>query len=147
MKTEEQRRNDNSRQRRRRDKDREAYNSYMRECRAKNKDRINARYRELRKLNVEKYREQGKRRYHKNPLKAKLRKYKITESDYYAILETQNSVCAICNQEMMVVNIDHCHSTGKVRGLLCTSCNTGIGKLKDNVKILQSAIEYLTIND
>lgn len=81
--------------------------------------------------------------------------YGITKEDYDNILESQNNVCAICKEEDKVyhnrngVNIkismpvDHCHDTGKVRGLLCTSCNRAIGLLKDSIDNLKSAIKYL----
>lgn len=55
----------------------------------------------------------------------------------------QDGRCAICNKEMKQVNVDHCHKTQEVRGLLCTACNTGIGKLKDDISVLESAIKYL----
>ena len=41
------------------------------------------------------------------------------------------------------LSVDHCHTTGKVRGLLCQSCNTGIGLLKEDTKLFMAAIEYL----
>jgi hypothetical protein len=42
-----------------------------------------------------------------------------------------------------MLSIDHCHETGKVRGLLCDACNTGIGRFSDQVDLLQKAIDYL----
>jgi len=44
-----------------------------------------------------------------------------------------------------VLAVDHCHNTNKVRELLCSACNILLGKAKDNISILQSAINYLTI--
>lgn len=44
------------------------------------------------------------------------------------------------------INVVHCHKTGKVRGLLCFNCNTGIGKLKDDIELLKRAVEYLERN-
>ncbi len=72
-------------------------------------------------------------------------KYGINEYKYEDILISQDYKCAICQTEINSKNtsIDHCHSTGHVRGILCTACNTGIGLMRDNVKILQSAIHYL----
>lgn len=77
--------------------------------------------------------------------------YKITLDDYDNMLQEQNNSCAICGTN--VVNcekgsgnhlaVDHCHSTGKVRGLLCASCNILLGKAKDSIIVLQSAINYL----
>jgi len=65
--------------------------------------------------------------------------------------ENHSGKCDICGlQETAVVYgtvktlaLDHCHSTGKVRGLLCQNCNTGLGKFKDDIDLLQSAIKYL----
>ena len=127
-----------------REENRDAYNAYMREYARKNKDRINERRRELRKKNPEKYREHGRRRYWKDPLKNKLYKFNINKEQYNQMFTSQDGKCAICNNEMKVINIDHCHETNIVRGLLCTSCNTGIGKLKEDINIMKSAINYLT---
>lgn len=86
-----------------------------------------------------------------NPEKAKsndLRRcYGIDIEQYNQMLEKQNHTCAICGGVEKFNNslaVDHDHKTGKVRGLLCTSCNQGIGKLQDSVDVLQSAINYLT---
>jgi len=74
--------------------------------------------------------------------------YRLREADYQALLNTQDSKCAICHIEFTDSPcIDHDHETGKVRGLLCWNCNVGIGSLKDDPKILQSAIDYLVYND
>lgn len=72
-------------------------------------------------------------------------------SEYKKMLEAQNGVCAICekpethkrNGKLKALAVDHCHKTGAIRGLLCFDCNTGIGKLKEDPKIFQSAIRYL----
>lgn len=72
-----------------------------------------------------------------------------TKEDYLKMLEKQNSVCAICkkvdmvNGKQVALSVDHCHTTGKVRGLLCGSCNRGIGLLKDDPNLLNNAISYL----
>ena len=86
-----------------------------------------------------------------NPDKAKNNELKkmfgITLKEYNEMLEKQNHTCAICDGEEKFngsLAVDHCHSTGKIRGLLCTNCNRGIGHLKDSISNLQSAIEYLS---
>jgi len=85
-----------------------------------------------------------------NPDKVKnneLRKrFGITLEDYNNMLEAQNHKCKICGgtDSHQALSVDHCHTTGKIRGLLCTDCNKGIGMFKDNITLLQSAIEYLT---
>jgi len=65
----------------------------------------------------------------------------------------QNGKCAICKKpetrktgnKIRELSIDHCHKTGKVRGLLCDSCNNGLGRFKDSVKLLESALKYLKL--
>lgn len=73
--------------------------------------------------------------------------YGITLEDYNNMLEAQGYKCAICGNEDEVegrrLAIDHCHTTGKVRGLLCGKCNRGLGLFYDNFTLLQNAIEYL----
>jgi hypothetical protein len=56
--------------------------------------------------------------------------------------EAQGGLCKICGKEKRLV-VDHCHETGQVRGMLCFSCNTGIGQLGDSVDMLKAAIAYL----
>ena len=74
-------------------------------------------------------------------------KYGITEDHYFAMIDEQWGCCAICGAEDETIgehlHVDHDHSTGAVRGLLCGACNKGLGLLRDNVKILKSAIRYL----
>lgn len=74
------------------------------------------------------------------------RMYGLTLEDYDQMFEQQNGVCAVCGGlatggKRLVV--DHCHITGKIRGLLCGNCNIGIGNMQDNVDILAQAIIYL----
>lgn len=79
--------------------------------------------------------------------------YGITPEDYSAMLADQGGVCAVCRQPepdahgrtgtRFSLSIDHCHDTGRVRGLLCQKCNRAIGLLGDNVELLRSAIRYL----
>jgi len=73
------------------------------------------------------------------------RTYNITIEEYKKIKTNQNNKCAICNIDLYKEKscIDHNHINGKVRGILCRSCNWGIGHLKDNIKIIQSAVDYL----
>jgi len=81
------------------------------------------------------------------------RYYGLTNEGYSIILKSQNSGCAICNALVSDalhrrLSVDHCHQTGKVRGLLCTKCNNGLGNFNDNTKLLLKAITYLeTAND
>jgi len=53
-------------------------------------------------------------------------------------------ICGITESELgRKLDVDHCHETGKVRGVLCNSCNSVLGHARDNVEILQAAINYL----
>lgn len=70
--------------------------------------------------------------------------YGITEEDYERMFKEQEGKCAICGlTSKKKLNIDHCHISGKVRGLLCWNCNIGLGYFKDNLENLQNAIKYL----
>lgn len=96
------------------------------------------------------YRQQCERdRYHnksekeKQAYKMNVSKYNISVEDYYKLAEKQEQACAICKEVVKPLCIDHCHSTDIVRGLLCRTCNACLGMAKDNILILQSAIEYL----
>lgn len=75
------------------------------------------------------------------------RKFNLTSVEYDAILERQGGGCAICRQARdpngRWLAVDHCHDTGRVRGLLCTNCNQAIGKLQDNPDRLRVAVAYL----
>jgi hypothetical protein len=72
------------------------------------------------------------------------RKYGITEAQYLQMLEACGRVCSICGRAFESrPNVDHCHQTGKVRGLLCKACNRGLGMLGDDLARLQSAVSYM----
>lgn len=96
--------------------------------------------------------------YHKNKHKRpydylydkdkKLKKaFGISYGEYQKMLEVQSNACAICKTtntgKRRAFAVDHCHTTGKIRGLLCSNCNTGIGNLRDSVELLKQAIHYL----
>lgn len=74
-----------------------------------------------------------------------LKRYNLTLEDYEAMLAEQGGVCAICKQEPRTakLQVDHDHETGKVRGLLCVSCNSGLGHLGDDYNRVLLAAEYL----
>src|SRR5882672_8763006 len=75
------------------------------------------------------------------------REYGIDEKTYLKMLEDQGGVCAICRGKQSRLrkrlDVDHNHVTGKVRGLLCSPCNTAIGIMREDETRLQSAIDYL----
>jgi nitrate/TMAO reductase-like tetraheme cytochrome c subunit len=118
------------------------------------------------KNNKDKVKAQSKRRYekHKESIKLKtaeyrertyinIQRYGLSKESYLQMVDKQGNKCAICNEEesstyrkvkIKKLSVDHCHNTGEVRGLLCSSCNRGIGYLRDNVDLLKNAINYLS---
>jgi hypothetical protein len=75
-------------------------------------------------------------------------KFNITTEQYEKMLKAQNGECAICFTQEFKGNgnkavVDHCYTSGRVRGLLCMHCNSAIGQLKESKQILLSAVEYL----
>jgi hypothetical protein len=70
--------------------------------------------------------------------------YNITKEEIESLRRQQDNKCAICRSEVKLV-IDHNHNTGKVRGLLCNNCNTGLGQFKDNSFLLMKAYDYLEL--
>lgn len=74
--------------------------------------------------------------------------YNIGLDDYNAMLEAQGHCCAVCRTDTPggrgTWHVDHCHTNGHVRGLLCTSCNVGLGHFNDNISTLSNAIAYLS---
>jgi Recombination endonuclease VII. len=73
-------------------------------------------------------------------------KYGLTLEQWVELFKSQGEVCAICGTDKKRGHnwhTDHCHTTGKVRGILCGWCNTGIGKLQENPEIFRKALEYL----
>lgn len=71
--------------------------------------------------------------------------YGISLEDYEIILVKQGGVCGICfcKDKNKRLAVDHCHKTGKIRGLLCNKCNIGIGYFDDNIENLIKAANYL----
>jgi hypothetical protein len=76
--------------------------------------------------------------------------YGLTEEAYLKLLEWSEGGCAICGERPHLEHrwhkrlaVDHNHATGKVRGLLCANCNLGLGKFKDDKRLLRVAIAYL----
>ena len=90
--------------------------------------------------------------YHVNGGKLKHRSYILNQKfgisldEYNELLKLQGGVCAICEQECASgkeLAVDHNHNTGEIRGLLCTRCNSAIGNLKEDPKIIMNAYDYL----
>ncbi len=89
-------------------------------------------------------------RSHKDRVKHyNLAKFGLTLDEYNNVLENQDGLCAICRKtekENKSLAVDHNHSTGQVRGLLCSNCNRGLGLFQENIERLANAIRYITKN-
>lgn len=132
------------------------YNSEKGKTRAKrywltNKQKILERRRELYKNLPKEELEKIKKRNENTRLKSC---YGITLEDYNNLLSKQKLKCAICgknvlsnSKKFLKFNIDHDHNTGKIRGLLCTNCNRALGFFKDDIELLDKAIQYLQQNE
>lgn len=73
----------------------------------------------------------------------------LTHTEYLHMLDQQQHQCAVCNDACSTgkdLAVDHNHTTGKVRGLLCARCNRALGGFRDNLWLLSRAIEYLLRN-
>ena len=80
----------------------------------------------------------------KSDNQSKYRKYGLSYDDFEALVAKQEGKCAICNvHKGNTLVVDHCHKSGKVRGLLCSGCNTGLGLLGDTRENLHKALRYL----
>jgi len=135
---------------------------YHKEYYKNHKEKINAQKRHWELNNKEKralYRQKNKDRYRSYQLK---RKFGITLLDYKKLLRKQNGTCALCaatsskggigvgigknSKGIRRLSVDHCHKTGKIRGLLCSNHNRGLGMFSDSIVELLKAIKYLEIN-
>lgn len=78
-----------------------------------------------------------------------LKRYGLTPAEYAGMFAAQGGVCKVCSEpprgegRFGRLVVDHDHASGRVRGLLCSSCNRGIGWLRDSVPLLRKAVEYL----
>lgn len=91
------------------------------------------------------------RQKHSEKIKEKklLMRYGITLEQFNLLLEKQNNLCPICSSELkkgIHTHVDHCHKTGKVRGLLCNKCNFLLGLLDDDINRLDTILKYLSSN-
>lgn len=119
----------------------ESARSKLRDWHHKNRDKKSKAFSSWRMRNLEKIREYNLKK-----------NYGITKERYLEMWVAQDKKCAICGSEHSAIRktgtihnlcVDHCHKTGKVRGLLCVKCNAGIGNFKDNPQSLIAAAEYV----
>lgn len=95
--------------------------------------------------------ENGKERQKERSFRALMKKYGISPEVYEQERIKQEYSCYLCGehedkQPHKRLHVDHCHTTGKYRGLLCNKCNAGLGFFNDNIAVLQKAIEYINDN-
>lgn len=113
------------------------------ECRPCTADRLRA----WRQANPERDRENMRRWREANkqlrPAHERMTKYGLAHEDYEFMMADQNERCLICGHVMEPPVVDHDHETGNVRGLLCRTCNMGLGSFKDSPVLLEAAIWYL----
>ena len=112
---------------------------YCKECKRKNVSKYGPSPEELQKIYL-KHKKRTRNR-------ALIRKYGITLEAYNILLMEQNNKCAICGvtpeEQGKDLAVDHCHTSNKIRALLCNNCNAAIGFLKDNVDITKKIMYYL----
>lgn len=120
------------------------------------RERKAAQARDRRRENPERYRAYQRKLYAQDP-KSFLersrqysikRRFGLTQQQYEDMVAAQDGKCAICLQNRSVretfrLGVDHCHSTGAIRGLLCSNCNIGIGHFADSPDLLRAAADYL----
>lgn len=133
---------------------------YMKAWRLKILDAMRQRDRDLYAANRERYmqkardyRRERRPSYLAAKARMRLKKYGLTPCQYDAMHKAQDGVCAICKQPELaptalgdrtrLLAVDHCHSTGKVRGLLCHACNKALGAFRDSPESLRAAAEYI----
>ena len=73
-------------------------------------------------------------------------RYGLSPEQYQSMVDAQKGICCLCEVRPIQV-IDHCHKTGKARGLLCRQCNAGIGLLSDSQELLEKAAKYVTLRN
>jgi len=112
---------------------------------AAHKAEINERKRR-RWANDPEYRQRRCAAFARNRRASLLKRYGMTPLEYELRLARQNGACAICKKtpKRRWLCIDHCHETGKVRGLLCTPCNAALGIFGDDPERMQAGADYLT---
>lgn len=138
---------------------------FCREWRQDNSELVNLRVKEDRLKDPERYREYDRKQRANNleghRYRDVLTKHQVTAEEYESLRGSQNDLCAICNLpetkksrtkgETCRLTLDHCHKcedNGQkgikvIRGMLCHHCNVGVGNFKDDITLLQKAIEYL----
>jgi hypothetical protein len=106
-----------------------------------NKEKLRAYHREYGKKWSTENKEKRKLIRRKHELK---KRYGLTIEQFNQMVLAQNNCCALCKkQQTKKLHVDHCHTTGQIRGLLCGNCNTALGLLKENLTTIESIVNYL----
>lgn len=130
-------------------KNKEHIKKQRKEYRQKNKERLKENKKEYYQKNKEHIKEQHKEWHQKNKQYNKeyqyKKKYNLTLEEIDQILIIQNHKCAICGKSLIETKrcTDHDHKTDKVRGILCTKCNLGLGHFNDDLDLLKKVIIYI----
>ena len=110
----------------------------------KNREKRLVKRKEYVQENYDKVRQADKEYKKKNYLALRLSRYGLSVEHYQVMLDAQNNKCKICEHSFdKTPHVDHCHTSGIVRGLLCDKCNVGLGSFKDNPENLEKAANYL----
>jgi|10_taG_2_1085330.scaffolds.fasta_scaffold08177_3 hypothetical protein len=138
-----------------REKNKEQIAAQQKEYNEKNKEQIAAQQKEYYEKNKEQIAAQRKEYNEKNKEQKaaywREKKYGLSSEDYKNMLDEQNDKCKICLTSFTIldtkhIHVDHCHTTNKIRGILCGMCNLGLGHFKDDIQKLTKAINYLQEN-
>lgn len=129
-------------------------NTVRRRRRGEVREKVNSRKMELwHQLTDDQKRESYQKRSHKVFVWKLSAKFGITLEQYEGMVSRQGNKCAICGVHASEasrsnpnkrLHIDHCHKTGRVRGLLCNACNVGLGSFRDSQEVMNKAISYLS---
>lgn len=113
-------------------------------------NKYNEWHRRYRRAHRELYRESRRRSWARDPSRGRnqnLKKYGLTSAAFDELLASQGGLCAICRTSNPggkgQFHVDHCHESGRVRGLLCHACNLALGQMKDDPSRLREAALYL----
>ena len=124
---------------------------YLKEYRLKNKKFLNEKNKDYRLKNKDIIAKEKVLRYKRNKNSDEntrlKRTYNISLEEYNTMLEKQDNCCAICSKNVTLLTsklaVDHNHKTNETRGLLCINCNTALGGFKDDIIIIEKALNYL----
>lgn len=122
----------------------DGHHTQCKKCRSEYTSRYRAKYPEESRQAVSNWVKEDPARNVSSHKRSNLKKfYGLSLEGYEKMLIQQNGCCLICSIKMNSPHVDHCHETGRIRGLLCATCNGGLGMFKDCVPLLEKAIGYL----